>query len=275
MAISEMIKINKKIKKVRKKNPNTGIKSFLFVCTIGYLFFFTSKFWMPEKNEFIESTPLYQTIHLNEYDIYLTQLIYSGKDNAIQIILEKENKGVMEHKFTYSAEERKYGKMNIVPVYEEPDFSILLINNIPLKWKELSIRVKEEGKGQEIKFYTNVNSVKRVDSIERKTNIEYKILRLETQIDADDMKISKKNKNIQKLLKENEKIQDRINNIGAQAYPTEVELKAAENLIEKAKSQIQLNLETIEDEKKEIQMLMERNKNIEEQIYLLKEGKEE
>ena len=62
-------------------------------------------------------TPLYQKVACGEYDLYLTQCAYSEQDQVLQIVLEKENKGVEDQKFLYEILERTGRKLEYQIAY--------------------------------------------------------------------------------------------------------------------------------------------------------------
>ena len=90
-------------------------------------------------------TPLYQKVACGEYDLYLTQCVYSEQDQVLQIVLEKENKGVEDQKFLYEILERTGRKLEYQIAYEDPAYVVIRISDMMKNWKELSMHVRHQG----------------------------------------------------------------------------------------------------------------------------------
>ena len=59
----------------------------------------------------------------------------------MQVILEKENREILDEKLYFGAMERTKGELKVEAVQEEPDYIILRLEGIPEDWKEISLRV--------------------------------------------------------------------------------------------------------------------------------------
>lgn len=254
-----------------KNNPNFGIQCFLFVMLTGYTLFFTSKVWLSQNENLIAATPYYQKVNLGEYAFYLTQFVYSEKNDAIQIILEIENKDVMEKELVYTAVERTSGNLKVRTVQEGSNYAVLRIIDIDKSWKEISFRVQEAGADSQAKFYTNINAVNRVAFLPEQSEEEYLLERLNGQIAFDAAQIKEKERQIQVMQEHIRSIEERIKALEEDIYPTEVEAQKAGELIVKAQIQKKSIEDTIQDYMEEIRQLQERTNNIKGQIKELKE----
>ena len=94
--------------------------------------------------ELVNPTPLYQKVACGEYHLYLTQCAYSEQDQVLQIVLEKENKGVEDQKFLYEILERT-GRKRVPDRIWIPAYVVIRISEMMKNWKELSMHVDTEG----------------------------------------------------------------------------------------------------------------------------------
>lgn len=271
-----MATIKKKIERFREwkqKHKNFGMTSFLAVAIVGYALFFTSTIWFPNYGKLVTETPYYEKVVYGEYSFYLTQFVYCEAEEAVQVIIEKENSDVKDQSFQYTAVERKKGNLDVSVVQEESSYVILRISNVT-GWREISLRIQARGNENQAKFYANADNIKRVKSLPERSESGYRIERLEAQILQDDMQIKDKEEQIQSLQKENEDILNRIQELESDVYPTEDEAKSAKEIVAKAKNRKQANETTIQDREEEIRKLQERTDNIRKQIEEIKEGQE-
>lgn len=260
-----------KWKRMVRKNVNFHFQCFLWVTVGMYVLFFTSNLWMPEPGKLVNPTPLYQKVACGEYDLYLTQCVYSEQDQVLQIVLEKENKGVEDQKFLYEALERTGKKAKNQVVYEDPAYVVIRIPGMMKNWKELSLHVDTEGGEVTAKFYMNVKEIQKVASLPERTDGEYQILRLQLQIGYDTARIEAKTEEIEQLKNENVKMQERIEDLQTDTYPTEAEAETAQGIIDRAENQIQSNEDTIQKREEEIAILETRSANIEGQIQEMRQ----
>lgn len=260
-----------KWKRMVRQNVNFHFQCFLWVTVGMYVLFFTSNLWMPEPGKLVNPTPLYQKVACGEYDLYLTQCVYSEQDQVLQIVLEKENKGVEDQKFLYEILERTGRKVEYQIAYEDPAYVVIRISEMMKNWKELSMHVDTKGGDVTAKFYMNVKEIQKVASLPELPEREYPMLRLQLQIGYDTARIDAKNKEIEQLKQENEKMQERIEDLQTDTYPTEAEAENAQGIIDRAENQIQSNEDTIRKREEEITGLETRSVNIEEQIQEMRQ----
>ena len=202
------------------------------------------------------------------YDIYLTQWRYDEKANRMQVIIELENKEVLDQKLDFEAVERNGGTLKIKVMYQDSEFVLLHIEEVPKAWKEISFRVGKENKAT--RFYTNVNEIERGKVPVKVTENDCKKERLQAQITYDDAQIAEKEKKIKAYEVENEKLEKRITSLKEATYPSEEETQKAEDTILKAQNQIAVNQNQVAEKEKEIETIVQRTKNIQQQITELK-----
>lgn len=255
----------------RGNGRNSAMRRFLAALAIGYTLFLTSNLWVPQSGDLVGATPYYKKISNEDYSFYLTQFVYSEKDGVIQVIIEIENRDVQEKRLEYSAIERTSGSLDVETAQEAPNYAVLRISGMGPRWKEISLRIGEEGNDTQVKFYANIDAVDRVASLPKLSTEGYLAVRLKAQIAYDDAQIREKNGQIKVLQEENQRIDERIKALMGETYLTEEEAKEAEGLISKARSRKAANEGTVADREDEIAELQERTQKIEEQIKAVTE----
>ena len=252
-----------------KRDINIGNKLLLYLLIGGYAFFITSKIWMPDSGELIEATPYYEVQVMAEHEVYLTRWDYSEKDQAMEVIVEIQTKDLLDKGLGYEAVERTKGKLEIQAVRETADYMVFRITGIPDGWKEISLRLTEEG-GDLLRLYTNIDAVERTGSLQEKDQDGYEADRLEAQISYDQFQIQEQESVIQDLKEENIELDQRITELENAVYPTEEEAEAAGDTVTKARDTISANEADIEEREGRIEELKERSDKIREQIEALK-----
>jgi len=260
-----------KIREAREERigkKSRKLVGFLIVIVAGYFVFFTSKIWLPDSGTLKSATQYYQKLVYETYDIYLTQWKYDEKADRMQVIIELENKEVLDKKLEFEAVERNSGTLKMKVLYQDSEFVLLQIEEIPKIWKEISFRVGKEDKTA--RFYTNINEVEHGKVQTKITEKDCKKERLQAQITYDDVQIAEKEKKIKAYEIENKKLEKRIASLKEAVYPSEEETKKAEDTILKAQNQIAVNQNQVAEIEKEIETIMQRTKNIQQQITDLK-----
>ena len=261
----------RKVREVREERigkKSAPLVGFLAVIVVGYFVFFTSKLWLPNSATLKSATPYYQKLVYETYDIYLTQWRYDEKANRMQVIIELENKEVLDQKLDFEAVERSGETLKIKVMYQDSEFVLLHIEEVPKAWKEISFRVGKESKAA--RFYTDVNEIERAKVPVKVTENDCKKERLQAQITYDDVQIAEKEKKIKAYEVENEKLEKRITSLKEATYPSEEETQKAEDTILKAQNQIAVNQNQVAEIEKEIETIVQRTKNIQQQITELK-----
>ncbi len=252
----------------KKSIPMTG---FLVFILTGYLLFFTSRLWIPDNGKLQKATPYYQKEIYETYDMYLTQWKYDDAADRMQVIVELENKEVLDGKLEFGAVERKKGELNIKVMYQDAEFAVLQIYEIPKDWKEISLRAGQKDAGSPAKFYTNADEVERERIAENETEADCIRERLQAQVAYDDIRISEKEKKIKGYQGENRKLAEKIEALKKETYPSEEESEKAGDTILKAENQIASNENQIAVLKEEIGALENRTENIKKQMEELQQ----
>lgn len=255
-----------------KKNKNLFLGVFIFLFCGGYFLFFTSKTWLQTDSDLIKATALQKTQPFQERDITVGRWDYSEKQNMMEIELDILNRSVDGiDTYKYNAIERTKGNLKVEAVVNEPDFVILRIYDVPVKWREISIHIQLDDNSEVMKIYTNKNAVTRLDKINDMTETEYRIAKVEGTI-------SKYEKEIDSLQKEQEEIQEKIDQLNlnirqlteSKEYQTDKEQIETDQLISQSGTEIESAEKQLEDNNAEIEEYRERINNAKLQIQDLK-----
>ena len=254
------------LKEHEKKNRNTGSIVLLAFMLCGYLFFFTSRIWIPDSGELVDPTPMYEPQAFSSRQVYLTAWNYSERDHTMEVIVEVESTDLIETELKYEAVERTAGELHIDAVIDQSDHKVFRITELPENWEEISLRLIE-GDGEEIlRLYTNADTVEHVESLPEKDQAGYEADRLLGQIDYDTYRISVRQEEIEDLQEENSEMEQRIAELEQAQYPTEEESAEAADTVERARSAIQNNVDRISELQTEIDDLEMRSVQIRDQI---------
>lgn len=254
------------LKEHEKKNRNTGSIVLLTFILCGYLFFFTSRIWIPDPGELVEATPLYEPQAFSSRQVYLTAWDYSERDRTMEVIVEVESTDLIETELKYEAVERTAGELPIDAVIDQSNHKVFRITDLPENWKEISLRLIEGDGEQILRLYTNADTVEHVGSLPEKDQAGYEADRLQGQIDYDTYRISVRQEEIGDLQKENGEMEQRIAELEQAQYPTKEEASEAADTVDRARSAIQANEDRISELKAEIDDLEMRSVQIRDQI---------
>lgn len=249
-----------------KKNRNTGSIVLLAFILCGYLFFFTSRIWIPESRELVEATPLYEPQAFSSRQVYLTSWEYSERDHAMEVIIEIESTNLIETGLEYEAVEQTAGELDLYAVIDQSDHKVFRITDLPENWEEISLRLIEGDGGDILRLYTNVDTVEYTDSLPEKDQTGYEVDRLQGQINYDTYRISVRQEEIVDLQEENGEMEQRIAELEQTKYPTEEEAAEAAETVERARSAIRTNEDRISELQEEIGGLERRTIQIRDQI---------
>lgn len=198
-------------------------------------------------------------------EISVNRWEYSEKQHIMEVQLDIKNNSLANNSiFTYDAVERSKGILTVEAVVDEQDFIVLRIKDIPDKWREISLRLQKNKSSDPLKLYTNKNSIDYVDSLKNLSELEYRILNIESIISGYQEDIVGLNKKIKKLQDNIDTIQNNISDLEKEKeYQTKQEQTNTDTLISAAESDIS-NYETeIQECKNTISEYTERIENAE------------
>lgn len=261
------------------KSRNKGMMKFLLIFFCGQFLFLTSKSWFPNGNDYQMATPMYTEKSAENVTFTLTKWEYSPAERMMELDIGIANNSLDKlEDFEYEAMTRELKKLDIEVIVEAEDFAIVRVENIPKKWKEMifNIYVKSsDGNKNQVKFYTNDESVKVKKSISLCTEEQYFKKHMELLISEQNKKIQTYQKENQDKTKKQEEYAEKILELTeSKEFQTEKEQENTDNIIKKAYGNIR-NLE--EKKKTNIQNVEECNKKIEvlKKKLSKKPGKEE
>lgn len=246
---------------IKNTGKNRGNFILFAVVIAGYLFFLPSRLWLPDMRELIEATPFYEKQVFQDYSVYLTKWDYAENQQIMEVIVEVESKDLLAAQLDCEAVERTSGELNTESVVEDREYLIIRITEIPERWKEISLHLKDD-EGNVLGMYTNVKEVQRVARLDARSASGYQIDRLHGQIGYDTYRIQQKENEISALTEENGKLKSAVEEMKKKKYPTQDEAGEAAELIAAAESKYQTNEDTIEKRTEEIGELNVRTKEL-------------
>lgn len=250
-----------------KKISSFLVVSFLFVFFTGYAAFFLSPYYLSGAGS-LTYTPLNEIVTLENRDVQILSWSYSKDQRRMEVELQIDDRS-FDGRNTYSftaAFRPSNATVEITKVLEEPNYIVLEIDNVPRRWREISLRMRLESTStEEIHLYSNAEQIANVESIEPLTALEYHVRRIERNITMYSDRVEEINQELQEL-------SDKISNIqntnqlleDGKKYQTSAE-------IEETNLQISANLKAIKDTEKQMETLRGEKQEQENQISQAKE----
>jgi DNA repair exonuclease SbcCD ATPase subunit len=234
-----------------KKLSGFLVVSFLLIFFLGYAVFFLSPYYLSGVGK-LNYTPLREPVVLEYRDIQILSWSYCKDQKRMEVELQIDDHSFDgRNTYSFSAAFRpSNASVEITTVLEEPNYVVIEIDNIPRRWREISLRMRVEDAGtEEIRLYSNIEQIAQVDSIEPLTQLEYHVRRIERNIAAFTDRIEEIDQELQELSDKIVNIQEanRLLEDGKK-YQTTVE-------IEETNLQISANLDAIEETEKEMETL--------------------
>lgn len=255
---------------VKNKNGTLMFRIFLFLFIGGYLFFFSSKLWMPTTGDAKRVTKIGQEMEWNDRKVKILRWDYSKDQNLMEVELSIVNKkfdGI--NTYQYTALKPDGTSLAVSVVLEEPDWVILQIKDVPKKFSELALRMEisnNEDAGM-IRMYTNKNDVRMVSRIKAKDRNGYLQARYEEEISGYKDSISDLDQQIREEKEEIENIKEEIARLDSnREYQTEEENTQTDSLILEAESNRTSLEDKIKSQESEIEEYQERISKIKEKI---------
>lgn len=228
-------------------NQNLFLYFILAIIVLGYVFFFTSPYTIPERKNY-HYTQLNTDIELDNYTLQVGRWEWSENENKmeVELNLEKENYTIFS-KFKFNLNIRPTAKnCKIKQIYSDDSFIILQLTDVPSNFTEISLKITTIQENEdnsdntsECKIYTNCEKVTKVDSIKTLNKNDYiqkRLKRLIKQYNSDIEKtnelINKSNAEIEKLNKEIQDLQEK------KIYQTQEEIENTNSQIQNIQSRI-------------------------------------
>ena len=201
-----------KEKRVKKKS-NKMLGTFLIIFILGYIFFFTSNFWLPPTYTDAPVTPMGSTVSYNDRNITVASWTYSSEDKRMEIILNIENlsiDGIERYDWTLRD---KNGKLKAYIAAETDTMVAVVAENISRRWTEVALRMRLLTEDLDVDpdfgyydIYMSDKEVKLVNHIpEQRTIAEYMVI-------ADSAQVEGLQNQIENLEKENADLKKQISN---------------------------------------------------------------
>lgn len=245
----------------------------MFVLFIaGYLFFFTSNYWMPVSSSATAYTSMGRELSWNGKGITLTRWDYCEKDHIMEVEIDIRNLAYDgQNRYQFSAQSRGGRQITVVPIIEDEDWIILHLVDIPDRWSEILLWMDQKEYSDQtadaLKLFTNINDVKRVDQIETKDWIGYRKQRFENQISLYKDQIREYQQEIADSQNQIQEIEREIVRLdGSKKYQTMDEQMQTDQSIESARKEIAKKEQEILDIQVEINQLTEKVTLIQKQM---------
>lgn len=245
-----------------RNSKNRGIRVFLFIFFMGQLLFLTSKDWFPNGAGYQKATPIYTVKEKEGIKFTITRWEYAEEQKEMEVEINIVNNSLSDKvSYRYEAMTKDLKKMNIEILAENEDFIVAKISKVPTKWKEMIFNIyimkDSDQNGEQVKFYTNEDSIKRKKGFSELTSGEY----YENHIN---LLLEKEKNEIEKYRKENEEKTQKQKEYAARIldlqknkkFQTEEEQSETESLI----NQVSEKIIGLEEEKKLNEKLIEKSK---------------
>lgn len=217
------------------------LQLFLVFYIGGLIFFFTSKLWLPDQENSVAATPIGTIYTFEDRDITLERWEYSETQNLMEVELEMLNHSTDGVKsLYYYAIDPNLNELPLQVIYEENNLIVLQISGLSEDWRAVSLRIKLTADDtEELRFYTNSDSVEHVAEIEQLSELEYYIQREEHNIDSYNQSISQYTDEINEYLEKIDNANTNINNmVENKKYQTEEEQLQTDEAIRQLENDI-------------------------------------
>lgn len=244
----------------------------IFLFAAGYLFFFTSNYWMPVTTSATAYTAMGRELSWNGKSITLTRWDYCEKDHVMEVEIDIRNLAYDgQNQYQFSAQSRGGKQITVTPVIEDEDWIILHLADIPERWSEILVWMDQKNhSGQTadaLKLFTNINDVNRVDKIETKDWTGYRKQRFENQIALYQDQVAGYQREIADSQNKIQEIEAEVTRLyGTKKYQTMDEQEQTDQSIESARKEIAKKEQEILDQQTEINQLTEKIKLIQKQM---------
>lgn len=244
------------------------LRILMLVIVMGYIFFLTSKYWLPPDEATIPPTEPGTSVEGNDRSITLVSWIYDEEKREMEVMLDITNMSIDGiNRYSYRATELNKGRLPVTTVIEADDFAVIRLGQIPRRFEEISLRIgirnedetKVDGEFTDIRIYGSKESVKKADITDGLTERDYRISacqeriavyeknisELEKQIAGENVTISEAEKTI-KRLEENTQ------------HQTESEIASTNSVITEISGKIDTAKNNIKEYEKQIEELKEK-----------------
>lgn len=266
-------KFKKNSRKI-KKSSNGYLYGFLFIFLLGYAFFFSSNYWLPQGYKGVVVTPVGETIEQNSRFITVDRWAYCPGKKTMEIIVEMENNS-LDDITSYKWQGRdKNGLIKTEIICSDDKFTVIHMSGVKKDWKEVSLTISADNKDfKPIVIYMNDKTATVVKDLPAGAINDYIELAYTSKIESYEASIE----DINAKIKENEQLMENAKSRMAElnerkSHQTESEKEETDSLISGLEGQI--NDKKLENEKNE-EDIKELKERIELQKDLLKELKKE
>lgn len=254
------------------------LKNIILFIIIGYIFFFSSKLWLPPDKAKVPPTDYGTSIEANDRTVTLISWVYDDDRRMMEVMIEITNKSVDGvNLYNWSAIELNSGILDLSTELEKENFVVIRIEKIPRRFEEISLRmglnsedeVNVEGEFSEIKMYATKDSVKKDEIIDGMNERDYRKAACIAKIENYENSISNLNEKIKEeksVISEAERTISRLEK--SKEQQTDSEMASTNSAI----SEVSGKIDTSNGKIKEYELQIE---EYEEKIEIQKEVEQE
>lgn len=250
--------------KKQQARSNRGLKIFMVIFTIGYLFFFSSRYYMPQVYKSVEIAPIGSVLDLGDYKLTLDSWDYAKEDKAFEILFDVEDTSLNrqpEYTFTCRNGEDLYKSK----LYRETnDLLVVRIYKVSPRFAQVSLTVKVGGESK--KIYIDDKSMTAVGTLIERSDTEYAVHACQSRIAGQEAAIQELEQ--QKIEKNADmeynysKIEELNKKMVGQSSELQMENKKALNKLAERQTQLQNDLESLMLQQSEMEAQVEIQKTL-------------
>lgn len=257
-------------KKLKRRNKRY-FQRIMIALIAFYSIFFTSNIWLRSDYSNIDITPIGNVVTGNNREVTLISWNYCSDDKKMEILLGISNTSYDGNDtYTWTAEDRATGSLTVNPIIQTRNFVVLQLVNLPSRISVISLRMDNPDikEFETLRIYGDPKrNITSVSSIQEKTENEYHVQQLQSEINI----VTQNIENLQEEINTNqEKIQNlnyAIKEAGNDLqYQTTSEIESTNQKISSLRSQKKGLEDIIDNNKSKIQELQQKIENLNQEI---------
>ena len=176
-------------KNALSRSTNRFLYTFLIIFFGGYLFFFSSSFWLPSTYLGVDVSPIGETVTAGDRNVTIDSWTFSKEQKQMEVMIEIENNsidGIDTYEWTAKTRD---GNLPVTIIAADSAFVVLHIAEVPRDWTEISLTMtlpRTAAKGakdfEPVQIYVNDTMVANVKTIREGDLLGYKQQAYESKI---------------------------------------------------------------------------------------------
>jgi len=172
-------------KKLKRRNKRY-FQRIMIALIAFYSIFFTSNIWLRSDYSNIDITPIGNVVTGNNREVTLISWNYCSDDKKMEILLGISNTSYDGNDtYTWTAEDRATGSLTVNPIIQTRNFVVLQLVNLPSRISVISLRMDNPDikEFETLRIYGDPKrNITSVSSIQEKTENEYHVQQLQSEI---------------------------------------------------------------------------------------------